>query len=107
MTASILRRHDADDSSRRPVETQVRPPKRLNAVAMAAIVVAGIAAALIAQGVGLSFRFSIVVSALVVGVLISVLHYFQDSRGSSARVRDRGTRIANTKQPKTSRAGHR
>jgi len=76
---------------------------------MIAIVVAGIAAMFIAQGVGLSFRLSIVVSALVVGVLISVLHYFQDSRRSSARsVDDRTTAaIHPTEEPKIYPAGRR
>jgi membrane protein implicated in regulation of membrane protease activity len=77
---------------------------------MAAIVGAGIAAAFIAQGIGLSFRVSIVMSALLVGVLISVLHYFQDSRRSTARLRERRTTIITTittEEPNPSRAAHR
>jgi hypothetical protein len=110
MTASIFGGRDHDNSRSEPAQTQEQPPARLSVIAMAAIVAAGIAATFIAQGLGLSFRLSIVVSALVVGVLISILHAIRDSRHSSARLpddRNKTVPTITTEQSKTSRAARR
>jgi membrane protein implicated in regulation of membrane protease activity len=62
---------------------------RLSALAILAIVVTGIAVAFIAQSFGLSFRLSIALSALVVGISISIVHYFQDSGASASHSESR------------------
>ena len=77
MTAPMPQIEDDADSSHEWHEKRAQPPSRLGVVWMLAIVVTGIAVAVIAQSVGLSFRLSIVLSALVVGVSIPILHRFQ------------------------------
>jgi hypothetical protein len=77
MTAPVLQIEDDSDSSKGWHDKRAQRPARLGVVWMLAVVVTGIAVALVAQSVGLSFRLSIVLSALVVGVSIPILHYFQ------------------------------
>jgi heme/copper-type cytochrome/quinol oxidase subunit 4 len=77
MTAPMLQIEDDADSSHEWQAKHAHPPAKLRVGWMLAIVVTGIAVALIAQSVGLSFRLSIVLSALVVGVSIPILHYVQ------------------------------
>jgi len=73
---------NADDSAVEPREKAFQRPTRLRALAMVAVIVVGIASALIAQGIGLSFRLSIALSALIVGISIPIFHHFQDSGAS-------------------------
>lgn len=89
MTAPMPQLHDHEDSSPKPQAKPAQPPTRLSALAMLAIVVTGIATAFIAQSVGLSFRLSIALSALIVGISISVLHYFHDSGASPSHSESR------------------
>ena len=85
MTAPMPEIHDTENSLPEPPAKAAQPHTRLSALAILAIVVTGIAVAFIAQSLGLSFRLSIALSALVVGISISVVHYFQDSGASTAQ----------------------
>ena len=87
MTAPMPEIHDTENSLPEPPAKAAQPPTRLGALAILAIVVTGIAVAFIAQSFGLSFRLSIALSALVVGISISIVHYFQDSGAAHSESR--------------------